>query len=373
MNTVCIDCRYVGAKPSGIGELVHSLIRQLPGLAPDLNFLLLKSAKRDEPLSVASNVEEVPIESPANGPATMWWLPRIVDFRAIDVFHATFNILPAGIKKPTLTTIHDIMWLTHPQWCNPSLYGQIERKFYAHGIRRALKHATHIATVSSATRAAILERHPDLKDKISVTLSGVSDRFRPVDVNTAVLRDLGIAPGKKIILSVGQYSPYKNHDGALAGFAAAFKDRSDVALVMVQRRNKNTAQMMSLANSLGIADRIYLTGPISEQSLITLYSAASALLHPSLCEGFGNPLAEAMACGCPVVTSNLSAMPEVTANAAALVDPYDSMHIGRALRSVVDDANHAGTMREKGLARAAQLSWHTFAQQHLKIYRALLA
>ncbi len=97
------------------------------------------------------------------------------------------------------------------------------------------------------------------------------------------------------------------------------------------------------------------------------------MLHPSFCEGFGNPVAEAMACGCPVITSDRSAMPEVTAGAALLADPYDPASIARHLIDIVGDAKMAERLRQAGLARAAQLCWATFAQANLAIYRDILA
>ena len=113
------------------------MVRHLPLLAPDLEFLLLTSAERSEPLTKAANVTQASVRAPANSPQTMWLLPRLVDLKHVDLFHAPFNILPKGLSMKTVTTIHDLMWLTNPAWCNPGLYGQIERRFYANGINRA--------------------------------------------------------------------------------------------------------------------------------------------------------------------------------------------------------------------------------------------
>ena len=104
-----------------------------------------------------------------------------------------------------------------------------------------------------------------------------------------------------------------------------------------------------------------------------LYSSASVLLHPSLCEGFGIPVAEAMACGCPVITSNLSAMPEVAGGAARLVDPRDIADIARALRDVCGSTETSEKLRKAGLARARELRWEDFAKANVDLYRATLA
>jgi len=372
MATICVDCRYIRAKPSGIAEMVSGLIRYVPDLAPDLSFLLLKHHSVEGRLSAATNVREIVVRQPANGPATMWWLPLAVDLSGVDVFHATFNIMPAGLKMPCITTVHDIMWLTHPQWCNAGLMGNLAKAFYTHGINRALRHSAAIATVSRATRDEIILRWPAAAARTFVTGSGVSYNFRPTDFDPAALTLLGIPPNKRFVLTVGQYAPYKNHEGALRAFALAFKDHQELDLVFVQRQGNGQKRLKQLADDLGIGERVHILCTIGRNDLVRLYSAAVALLHPSFCEGFGNPLAEAMACGCPIVTSSVSAMPEVTNGAARLADPHDPAAVAAALLQIIDNPIATNSMRAKGLARAAELSWQTFAAANLNLYRAIL-
>lgn len=372
LSTICIDCRYIGARPSGIGEVSRALAELVPLAAPDLQFVLLRNPANAVPLGSAPNIREIVVGQPANSPATMWWLPRVADLGAIDLFHAPFNILPAGLAMPAVTTVHDIMWLTTPQLCRTGLRGRIDRAFYGHGIRRALRRSAHVATVSGATRDAIVARFPHLAPRVSVTLSGVATRFRPVPPEPAVLAAIGLSAGGRFVLVAGQFAPYKNHEGAVKAFAHAFARTPDIALVLVQRQGNGARRLLSLADRLGIGGRVRLTGPVAESTLLQLYSAASALLHPSFVEGFGNPVAEAMACGCPVITSNCSAMPEVAGGAARLIDPHDTAAIAQALREVVDAPQIAADMREAGLARARELSWSDFARSNVAIYRKVL-
>jgi len=205
-----------------------------------------------------------------------------------------------------------------------------------------------------------------------VTLSGVSPDFRPRPVEPD-WASLGLAPGRRYVLTVGQYAPYKNHEGALEGFAQAFSDRPDLDLVFVQRQGAGQDLLAERAHQLGLAERVRFLRALDRDTLVALYSHAAALVHPSFHEGFGNPLAEAMACGCPVVTSRLSAMPEVTGGAALVVDPADAGAIGEALRRIVDDPSVAAEMRERALARALSLRWEDFAAANLAIYRRVLS
>ena len=372
-RTICIDCRYLGPRPSGIAETVRALVDFVPDLAPDLDFLLLRSPDHSGRLSAAANVREVDVPQAANGPATMWWLPRVVDLSGVSLFHATFNIMPAGLRMPCVTTVHDLMWLTHPRWCNPRPVGRLQALFHGHGIKRALHRAAAIVTVSEASREAIVDCVPPTAERTFVTLSGVSPDFRPAPRDEVRLAELGVRPDRRFVLTVGQYAPYKNHEGALRGFAHAFGERMDIDLVLVQRMAKASERLLRLAERLGVGGRVRLLRSLNRQDLVQLYSAAAALLHPSFCEGFGNPLAEAMACGCPVVTSDCSAMPEVTGGAALLAPPGDPGAIAAALRMAVDDPETAGRMRAAGLARAARLSWRAFAADTLAVYRNVLA
>jgi alpha-1,3-rhamnosyl/mannosyltransferase len=368
---VCIDCRYIGPRPSGIAEVVQALVDHLPEMAPDLDFLLLKHPTAPARLSQSENVAEQVVRQAANGPATMWYLPYVAGLSGVDLFHATFNIMPAGLSMPCVTTVHDLMWLNQPALCSARLKGKVERFFYGHGIRRALNQAAALAAVSAATRDDIAAYCSKAGARSFVTLSGVSADFRPRPVEPD-WASLGLGRGKRYVLTVGQYAPYKNHEGALDGFAHAFSGRPDLDLVFVQRRGVGQELLAERARRLGIADRVRFLGAVDRDTLVALYGHAAALLHPSFYEGFGNPLAEAMACGCPVVTSGVSAMPEVTGGAALLVDPADAGSIAGALRRVVDDPAVAATMRERALARAGNLRWENFAAANLAIYRRVL-
>src|SRR6218665_395534 len=165
MAVICVDCRYVGGSPSGIGEMVRGLIDHAPALMPDVGFMLLRHPDAVAPLNPASNVREVVVPYSPNGPASMWLLPRLVDLSAVDLFHAPSNILPAGLTMPCVTTIHDMMWLTNPEWCKQHAFKWLDRAFYAHGMRRAIRRSAAIATVSGATRDAVVAWEPNLVDR----------------------------------------------------------------------------------------------------------------------------------------------------------------------------------------------------------------
>jgi glycosyltransferase involved in cell wall biosynthesis len=372
MPRILIDCRYLNGRPSGIGEMVVALATHLPRQAPDLDFTLLTSPAAPQLLSKDANVTCLQVAAPVNGPGTMWFMPRMVDLGDIDLFHAPANILPAGLTMPTVTTIHDLMWLEHPEWCSPGLLHPVRKAFFAGGIRRALRRSTAIAAISDATGTAITRQFPDAEMRTHVTLSGVSEDFAPVQRNAGALAGCGLDPERRYILVVGQFAPYKNHDGAIRAFAAACRTIEDIDLVLVQRQGPSSAALLKLSRKLGIGDRVRFTGPVERVELIQLYSSAAFLLHPSLCEGFGNPVLEAMACGCPVITSSISAMPEVAGGAALLADPHDTDDLARQIIEVLGDDGLAQDLRRRGHARAKEMRWERFAEANLSIYRRVL-
>lgn len=372
MGHICIDCRYVNGRPSGIGEMIAALARHVPQFAPNWRFTFLTSPAAPNPLSDLANVTHLPVTAVANGPATMWYLPHVVDLAGIDLFHAPANILPAGLAMPTVTTIHDLMWLDQPELCSPGLLHPIRRAYFAAGITRALRQSSAIAAISTATKDAIRRHSPEAAMRTHLTLSAVSEDFAPVPRDEAVLAACNLDPRHRYVLVVGQSTPYKNHAGAISAFARASGRMEDVDLVLVQRQGRGAAELLRLARTLGVEHRVRLTGPIGRKELIQLYSSADLLLQPSLCEGFGNPIVEAMACGCPVLTSDISAMPEVAGGAALLTNPYDPEAIADQMIAVLGDYRLARDLRQRGIERTSAMRWENFAKANLAIYRSLL-
>lgn len=379
---ICIDCRYIRERPSGIAPLVQALVDYLPELAQDYRFLLMRHPKAPVPLSTAPNVEERVVVAEANGLSTLLRPHKIIDLTGVALFHATFNILPLRLRVPSVVTLCDIMWMKHPDWAHQPwwwgrVWGRVEAQFYTAGIRNTLRNATRIAAISQATKDEIGTVDRSAESRTRVTLLGVSEEFRLLQepVRSGAIAEVMTRwlPGAgRYILTIGQFAGYKNQARVVQAFARAFADRPDVHLGMVQRLGPGAKVLQPMAQSLKIGDRVHFLPSVPFEELVVLLNGALALCHPSLYEGFGNPPAEALGCGCPVVTSNRSSMPEVSADAAVYVDPENVDSIAEGLRRVVDEPGLAETLRLKGLARAKQLSWKAFAQANLEIYRELL-
>jgi glycosyltransferase involved in cell wall biosynthesis len=376
MNTIAIDCRYIRERPSGISPYVQALVDHLPELAPDLRFLFLKHPNGPARLSKAPNTREVVYPYEATGPMTMWGMPFTLDLRGVSLFHATFNVMPAGLRTKTVTTVHDVMWVQHPDWCRvPGPWGRVETFYYNHGIRRALRRSARIATISDASRDEIARVHPPAAPKTRVTKLGIAEDWRPPadDERDSIekTRTKWIPGARRHVLTVGQFAGYKNHEAVVRSFARAFADDPSTHLALVQRLGKGS-RLVPLIEQLGLGGRVHFLKDVPFEELRALFWGAICLCHPSLAEGFGNPPGEALAAGCPVITSNRSSMPEVSGEAGILVDPESDAAIADALRRVANDPALAAKMRADGLERVKRFRWKRTAEETLAIYREVL-
>ena len=374
---IAIDCRYIRRRPSGIAPYVQALVDWLPKLAPDLRFLFLKHPEAPARLSESPNVHEVVFPYEATGPVTMWGLPFLADLRAVKLFHATFNIMPAWLKVPVVTTIMDVMWMQHADWCRrPGPWGLVETAYYQHGIARALEKSVRIATISEASRREIEAVDKAAATRTRVTYLGIAEDWRPPadDDERAFaerMRAKWMPGARRHVLTVGQFAGYKNHHAVVRAFARAFADDETVHLALVQRLGKGS-RLMPLIEELGLRTRVHFLKDVPFAELRALFWGAICLCHPSLAEGFGNPPGEALGAGCPVITSDRSSMPEVSGGAGILVDPCDVDAIAGALRRVAGDDALATQMRADGLRQVRRFRWRTTAEETLAIYREVL-
>ncbi len=375
-SRVAIDCRYIRERASGIGAYVRALVDRLPHLGPEIDWLLLRHPRANGPLSTAPNVREQIVPYEPGGPVTMWALPDVVDLRGVDLFHATFNLAPARLPCPVVTTIHDLMWLDSPEDCRvPGPWGLVETLFWRHGIGRALRISERVLTVSEASRRRIVEHAPHLSDRIDVTPLAIDDAWRPPrpgeQSTIATARERYAKGAREIVLTVGQAAGYKNHDGVLRAFARAFPDDQAIHLVLVQRIG-GSGPYRALAAELGLEGRVHFHAAMPFEDLRALMWGALCLCHPSHTEGFGLPVAEAMGTGLPVLTSNASSLPEVTGGHAVHVDAHDDEAIAAGLLRLASEPHLRAVLRTRGLVRSRERSWQRVAEGTLEsLQRAL--
>ncbi len=365
-----IDARYVEPKPSGIGRYVEALVERVPALAPETHFELWTHPARPAPVA-QPNVTCHPVAAPSDGLRTLLTPTWLGPLAASDVVHFPFSILGRGLPCATVVTIHDLMWLEQPELVEGRpLMRRIRRPYYYRGVTWALRHATRLIAVSEATRARMLAAAPECEPRVRVTYNAVDARFRPPESLTAASARAAelLGSAAPYYLLVGKNEPYKGHAVAVEAFAKS--SREDERLVLVQRASGGRG-LLELAARLGVAERVQLLPAVGGDDLIALIQAARALLQPSLVEGFGIPVLEAMACGCPVITSDTPALLEVAGGAGLHAAVGDASALAAAITRLRSE--DLAQLRRRGLQRAEQFSWARTAAETLKVYREAAA
>lgn len=367
---IAIDARYLREKPSGIGTYVQALVERLPTLAPDDRFLLWAHPLAPQPLSTSANVRAVVVRPGPNSPLPIWWPTRYAPFEDVDVFHSPHNLLPRGVPCPSVVTVHDVMALERPDLHLQGLERLAKRGYYSGAVWRALREATRIIVPTEETGRRLAALEPSARSRVRVILEAADPVFRPAaDPNAAHRRASALTQADApYFLVVGANAPTKRHEDAVAAMAWVPRPWR---LVVLQRQGPRhrRSRLATLADRLGVGDRIAWVPRVSRDEVVALIQAAGALVQPSLYEGFGLPIIEAMACGCPVVASDIPVFREVTGGSAVFVPPQDPRALGQALASLATSSSDRAALSAAGLARARQLSWDHAAAATLDVYR----
>jgi glycosyltransferase involved in cell wall biosynthesis len=294
-------------------------------------------------------------------------LPYLLLKSEIQVLHATF-IPPPISPKRYVFTMHCSSHFVHPEFYDARILWRLN-KFLDLGMRKA----SQIMCVSEHVRELVSERYGVKKDRLPVVYHGVDERFRPIERKLACEKIKSYGIESPFLLYVGKLTARKNIVRILEAYHRfRNEDSKDLKLVLVGKRTWKAEGIEETIERLDLKDSIIELGYVRHEDLPCLYAAAELFLFPSLWEGFGIPVIEAMACGTPVITSNNSCLPEVAGGAALLVNPYSVDDIADGIKTVLDDSAYRETLRNAGFARAREFTWQRTAAQSLQVYRAAI-
>lgn len=288
--------------------------------------------------------------------------------RRCDVYHEP-NHIPICCRAPTVTTIHDLSVLLHPEWHPASRVRWFEREF-----ARGLAQTRRFLAVSEHTRREMVQHLGLSPARIDVTYQAPRSAFAPQPPASAreTCRQLGLPA--RFFLYAGTLEPRKNVALALEAFAALPPGlREEMPLVLAGAPGWRMESLPAALSRLGIHSQTRLLGYVPDRVLASLYSACTALVWPSLYEGFGLPPLEAMACGAAIIASSATSLPEVVADAGLLLDPHDAPAWSDAMRRMAEDDGWRARWCERGLRRAAAFSWRRCARETIACYRAAAA
>jgi len=281
-----------------------------------------------------------------------------------DLFHGT-DILTPRLSKPVVITIHDLTTLLFPHY-----HTRLNRFYLRWAYPLMAGRADAIIADSHATKRDLVTRLAIAPEKVDVIHLGVGgDRFAPqsVRVCASMLAEIGICP--PYLLAVGTIEPRKNLLTLLQAYATL--PASVPPLVLVGGQGWGDNPLSAKIEQLGLRGRVRMAGFVPDHFLPALYSGAEIFVYPSLYEGFGLPVLEAMACGAPVITSNASSLPEVAGSAAIQVNPRSTSELAEAIQTLVESPSKRNAMRQAGLVRAQSFSWERCAQETLRVYRSV--
>ncbi len=286
---------------------------------------------------------------------------------ALDLYHGTNFKMHTRGRYGAVLTIHDLWLDRYPQYSR-KLFGQ---RLSSYRTRRRAGRAVRVIADSQHTAKDLAELYGFSKEKVTVIYPGASPGFFPETDRGAgaTLRARYGIPAEPYVLFVGGADPRKNHRVVLESFAGSEDLRKACSLVAVGDPVHHFGSIAATARRFGVADRVLCTGSVSLEDLRGLYSHAALFVFPSLYEGFGFPVLEAMACGTPVVTSNRTSLPEVAGEAALLIDPEDPQALAAAVVRVLSDQALRQMMSAKGFERVTHFSWETTARETLQVYR----
>ncbi len=369
--TVAIDARYVREKPSGIGAYVKALVDRLPSIGGSDHFLFWAHPLASPPLSAQPNTSEITVHAAPASPWPLLWPQRYGPFTGVDLFHSPHNILPRALPCASVVTVHDVMAIDQPKLHLQGIERLFKSKYYQQAVWRALRHATRLIAPSKAAADRICALTPGAAARMTVIWEGAEDCFRPPENRSAAQERATSLIGEEspYLLLVGANAPTKRHALAIAAFAAV---PPPWRLVLLQRR-KARGQLVRVAARLKISDRIVWLDAVEQRDVVALMQAADALVQPSVYEGFGLPVLEAMACGLPVVASDIAPFREITGGAAIFFPPDDVERLGQALKGVVQSAELRQALAQQGIERAREFSWDRCARETLEVYREAVA
>jgi len=367
---IAFDLRRI--KNPGIGRYMKCLVEAVVAQAPDHEYLLILPAGAEE-------MVRLPEGRGRKLPSTLKYysfreqveLPRLLRRHEIELFHSPHFMLPLLRPCPCVITIHDVIYLACPE----DLPSYLGRLYYRFMMNAAARRAVRIVTDSRFSKEDIVRFLNVDPSRIQVVYCGVDANFYPVTDPLrleAVRARYGIE--RDYILYTGIYKPRKNHSVLLKAFQRFVAAGGNAQLVLAgpvnnKEEGKYEAGLKALASGLGIASQVVFAGFVPEADLPALYSAASLYACPSLYEGFGFTVLEAMACGTPVVCSRAASLPEVAGDAALYADAADPDAFAEALYRGFTDLQLRRNLVEKGRLNRQRFSWEEAARQTLAVYR----
>ncbi|HEY7862277.1 MAG TPA: glycosyltransferase family 1 protein [Thermoanaerobaculia bacterium] len=347
---IAIDGRALLGQSTGIGTYTRGIARALIAQGHEAALF----APRALPPGAADGI---PVFARWHPSGTLWAqvaLPRAARRFGADILLAALTIAPRAAETPVASVVHDLTAWTHPEW-----HARRTVAGFLPNWERTAERAACLLCVSQTTARELLALYPETAPRVRVAENGVDEEFAPG--GDSVSREAArrrFAGGNRFVLYLGTLEPRKNIGALVAACERLWaKRRARPDLVLAGGMGWKTSGLLRRIARSPFRDKIHLTGYASREAAVALYRAAEVFVYPSLSEGFGLPVAEAMACGTPVVISTADALREVAGDAALAAPPRDVAELARCIERALEDSDTRERLRAEGPARARRYSW----------------
>jgi len=359
------DARLIGA--FGIGRYISGLLPGLGGLlGPRLTVFTQRHDAALVRAQVGGSARLVPVDAPPYRLAEQAILPGVLARAQLALVHFPHYNLPFLYRGPFVVTIHDLFPFDFPDIHS----GPLPRAVNQSLTRQAVRRATRVITPSRATARALTERFPGSDARVSAIPEAADERFNPArdaTAETAWQARLGIRP--PYVFYLGQWKTYKNLPLLIEAFSMLLQTHPQVQLALAGDDPRHP-EVRRAADRLP-AGSVVFPGRLPDAAIPDLYRGAAMLILPSRAEGFGLPVMEAMACGVPIVCSDLPVLREIAEGVATFCDPASPTEFARAMATTVDEPSPAAR-RDRGLERAGRYSWDSAAERTVALYEEVL-
>ena len=345
-------------KLDGIGWFTYHTLRRITTAHPETEFIFFFDRPWSQEFVFNNNVTPVALFPQARHPLLYYWwfehaVPAALKKYNVDLFLSPDGYLSLSTNVPQVSVLHDLNFEHHP-----GDLPFLTRKYYKNYFPQFANIAKRIATVSEYSKSDIVKCYSISPEKIDVVYNGVDENYMPVSEAVKIETKNVYTQGCEYFLFVGMLHQRKNISNLFRAFEE-FKKNSPgtTKLLIVGHKKWWTDEMESVYNSMDFKNDVIFSGRVQLEELLKITASALAMTYVSYFEGFGVPIVEAMRCGVPVITSNVTAMPEVSSDAAVLIDPFNVSSISDAMKSVYNNASLRKRLSEAGIERSRQFSW----------------
>lgn len=377
---IVFDARLVQNHLTGIGRYVVELLQALTTEGKDHNYVIWINDMLDKEHTLYKlgetehNVTIKTKDIATMGVSQQVFLAKHLRLDQPDIYHYPHYDMPYVPKIKSIATVHDLKYLLYPHFFPE--FSKLKKTYTKVMMKRTLLKSERVIAVSNSTKNDLIKVFgKQYENKINVILEAAEDRYEK-QISDHILWEVKerYQLPDDFIFFLGEKRPHKNIIGLIRAFEMVCRNPrlDNFRLVISGNQYKEYNEIIDTNVSENIRDKILFTGYVEDQDLPCLYTLAKLFVLPSYYEGFGIPLLEAMSCGTPVITSNISSMPEITGNAALLVNPNHPNDIAEAITKILTDKELYLSLQEKARQRASMFSWKTTARQTLKLYESVL-